>query len=409
MDTTALQTHIETYLHDLCDTYPDRHVGGPGNRAATDLFERVAVEAGFGVERAELACVVWARGSAELSCGMARFALQPGPFSLACDSDAVLKEASTVEELEAGDFLGSVLLVHADLVREQLMPKGFVFYNPDSHRRIVAALELAAPIAIVAATGRNPELTGGLYPFPLIEDGDFDIPTAYTTDVAGEELSRLAGETVSIQIDSARVPAAAVQPIARKRGSGAGRVVLCAHIDSKDGSRGALDNATGAAALLGCMELLADYDGSLTIEVVPFNGEDYYAATGQMHYLAANDGRWGDIVLCLNVDGAGLVGAGTYVSLYDVPARSAGVVERETRGHGFAEGPLWPQSDHSMFVQQGVPSVAVTSENAAYVASQVAHTEKDTLQIVDAGVVASVAGFLSDVVTGLAADGWEAR
>jgi aminopeptidase YwaD len=405
VDDGALHSNIGTYLRELCATYPDRHLGGPGNRAATDLFERVALASGFQVESAELPCVDWARGSAGIEGSGEAFALHPGPYSLACDVTAPLASASTVEELEGGDFAGAVLLLRGDLVREQLMAKGFVFYNPESHRRIVAALEAQAPSAIIAATDRNPELSGGAYPFPLIEDADFDIPNAYTTDVEGEALLGLVGQAVSVRIDSTRVPALAAQPIARKRGSGTGRVVLTAHIDSKDGSPGALDNATGAATLLGCMELLAGYQGPHTVEVVPFNGEDYHAATGQMYYVADNEGRWGDIVLDLNVDGAGSAGSGTEVSFYGVPGGRRQLVERSMRDRGFAEGPQWPQGDHSIFAMQGVPAVAVTSANVFFISSTVAHTERDTLEGVDVGTVVSVAGFLADTVTGLANEG----
>ena len=38
-------------------------------------------------------------------------------------------------------------------------------------------------------TDRNPELVGALYPFPLFEDGDFDIPSVFMT---GDEGLRLA-------------------------------------------------------------------------------------------------------------------------------------------------------------------------------------------------------------------------
>jgi len=408
MNDTVLHSNTEAYLRELCATYPDRHLGGPGNRAATDLFERVAVASGFEVESVELPCVDWVRGSAEVEGGAATFALHPGPYSLACDVTAPFMSASTVEELEGGSFAEAVLLLHGDLAREQLMAKGFVFYNPESHRRIIAALEAQAPSAIIAATGRNPELSGGAYPFPLIEDADFDIPNAYTTDVEGEALLRLVGETVSVRIDSARAPALAAQPIARKRGSAGGRVVLTAHIDSKEESPGALDNATGAAALLGCMELLAGYDGRLTVEVVPFNGEDHYAATGQMHYVADNEGRWGDILLDVNVDGAGAAGSRTEVSFYDVPEQRQSLVEGVMRDQGFAEGPQWPQGDHSIFAMKGVPAVAVTSANVFFISSTVAHTERDTIQGVDTAAVVSVARFLADTVTGLADDGKDA-
>ncbi|MEZ4997668.1 MAG: hypothetical protein R2758_09480 [Bacteroidales bacterium] len=32
---------------------------------------------------------------------------------------------------------------------------------------------------MIGATGRSSALAGGVYPFPLIEDGDFDIPSVY--------------------------------------------------------------------------------------------------------------------------------------------------------------------------------------------------------------------------------------
>lgn len=36
-------------------------------------------------------------------------------------------------------------------------------------------------------------MMGALYPFPLFEDGDFDIPSVYMTDVEGERLAAYAG------------------------------------------------------------------------------------------------------------------------------------------------------------------------------------------------------------------------
>ena len=51
-------------------------------------------------------------------------------------------------------------------------------------------------MAIIAATGRDPGLAGGVYPFPLIEDGDFDIPSVYMKDVEGDRLADYAGQEV---------------------------------------------------------------------------------------------------------------------------------------------------------------------------------------------------------------------
>jgi aminopeptidase YwaD len=113
-------------------------------------------------------------------------------------------------------------------------------------------------------------------------------------------------------------------------------------------------------------------------------------------------------VLDLNVDGAGSAGSCTEVSFYGVPERRQNLVESVMRDRGFAEGPQWPQGDHSIFAMNGVPAVAVTSANVFFISSTVAHTERDTIEGVDLEAVASVAHFLADTVTGLADDGKDA-
>jgi aminopeptidase YwaD len=278
------------------------------------------------------------------------------------------------------------------------MPKNFVFYNPEPHRRIIRAIERQAPVAVIAATGRNPELAGGAYPFPLIEDGDFDIPNAYLTDVEGEALLTAVGERVALQIDSRRIPAQAQHVVATRAGTGAGRICFYAHIDSKDGTPGALDNATGVAVLLGLAELLAEYHGGPSIELVPFNGEDYYAPAGQMRYLAENEGRLSDILLGCNIDGAGFAGAQTEVSLYGLSPRVEVAVRTAMERAGVAEGPQWVQGDHTLLVQNGVPALAVTSADVFFNVSTVAHTPDDTIDLVDPAALVGAASFFSGLV-----------
>lgn len=392
----TLEARLAEYLR-----LPDRHVGGPGNRAATDLFEQVAREAGWEVDRAELPCLEWSSGLSVVEVRGETIVLHAGPYSRPCAVTAPLTTASSVEEIERGDHAGAILLLDGEVAREQLAPKNFAFYNPASHARIVAAIESSGAVAVLAATGIDPGLAGGLSPFPLIEDGDFDLPNAYLSEHAGARARAHAGERANLRIDSARRPAVAVQPVARKAGTGDGRIVVFAHIDSKDGSPGALDNATGVTALLGVLELLADRAPYLSVEVVPLNGEDYYAATGQMHWLTANEGRMGDIVLGVNVDGAGLAGAATAVSRYGLDDRAGAVVDAAVAGRsGFAEGPQWPQGDHSLLTMHGVPAVAVTSEDVFFVATTIAHTARDVAELVDVAAVAEVSRFIDAVVRG---------
>ena len=64
------------------------------------------------------------------------------------------------------------------------------------------------------------------------------------------------------------------------------------------------------------------------------------------------------------------------------------------------EGPQWPQGDHSIFVQNGCPAIAVTSEwfSSNMESQDVTHTPKDNLGIVDAGKVVEIAEALNVLV-----------
>ncbi len=79
------------------------------------------------------------------------------------------------------------------------MPKNFVFYNPEEHQRIISVLESSGVKAIICATGRNPALAGGVYPFPLIEDGDFNIPSVYMTEDEAARILPYVGKKVFLQ------------------------------------------------------------------------------------------------------------------------------------------------------------------------------------------------------------------
>ena len=65
------------------------------------------------------------------------------------------------------------------------------------------------------------------------------------------------------------------------------------------------------AALLGVAELLADYDGPYRVELIPMNGEDYYASSGEHLFVAANEGAGMRSLGTVNMDAIGAKGAST--------------------------------------------------------------------------------------------------
>ena len=394
-----LSKRAEVYLHRLCLEIPHRRVGSEGNRAATAFFAETIASFGFSTECAEFDCLDWSRGEARLVAGGESFEVHISPYSLGCRASVPLVIASTVDGLERVEAAGKILLLRGDLTKEQLMPKNFPFYNPEEHQKIVRLLETKSPAAIVAATSRNPDLAGGMYPFPLIEDGDFDIPSVYMTDEEGDRLAGHAGMEVSLEIEAKRLPAKGYNVIARKGPDSGRRIVLCAHIDTKEGTPGALDNATGVAVLLLLAELMQDYAGDMGIEMVALNGEDDYSAAGQILYLRENADTLGQVVLAINMDAAGYHEGDTAYSLYGCPDEIAGAIrEAFSKQDGMIEGEQWYQGDHSIFAQNQVPAMAITSEQFVELSTQVTHTMKDRPEIVDCEKLADLALALRELL-----------
>lgn len=389
------------YLKKLCEDIEDRSVGSAGNRQATIFFEKEMTGFGWSCETSELNVVDWEEGGATLQAEDTRFKVLVSPYSPGCDVREELIGISSIEELGQAEIGGKVVLLYGEIAKEQLMPKNFVFYNPEEHQRVIALLEEKRPVAIISATGRNSALAGGAYPFPLIEDGDFDIPSVYMTEEEGERLLSHAGKSVRLKSHSKRIPARAYNVIARKGKNATGRIVITAHIDAKKGTPGAIDNATGVIVLLLIAEMLRDYDGERMLEIVALNGEDYFAVPGQMDYIRKNQNRFNEILLNINIDGAGYKEGKSTFSLFGLPPEMEENVKRIlAENDGITDGIPWPQGDHSIFIQQGCPAIAVSSKWLIdHMDSQtITHTPKDNPGIVDCRKLVGIAEALNQLL-----------
>ena len=398
-----LEQKARAYIDTLCRKIQDRSVGSSGNIEATSFFAHTIAQFGWDVEEDELAAMDWISGGTEVTCGNESFSAHACPYSEGCRAEAGLVVIRDAAQLEVVPITGKILLLTGGIAKEQLMPKNFVFYNPENHRHIISVLEREKPAALICATGRNSALAGGAYPFPLIEDGDFDIPCVFMKDIEGERLAAHAGKPVRVSSDTKRIPSRAYNVTARK-GSGGKRIVITAHIDAKKGTPGAIDNATGVASLLLAAELLSEYKGNHALEIIALNGEDYYAVPGQMSFIKKNEGRFGDIALNINIDGAGYHEGYTALSFYGAPdsTKKAFLDAAEETG-GAAEGPQWPQGDHSIFAQYGVPAVAITSRwfCDSMETQSVTHTPEDHPGIVNFSRIADIAEIIARAVVSL--------
>ena len=399
MTSDRLTEKAESYLQRLCVEIPSRRVGSEGNRAATDFFARIVSSCGFETESPEFDCIDWSHDDVHLTVDGVSFEAFASPYSLGCHVSAPLVVAATVEELEATEVSNEIILLRGDIAREQLMPKNFTFYNPDHHKRIVKLLETKKPRAIIAATTQDLVMVGSMYPFPLIEDGDFGIPSVYMTEEEGNRLAEHAGKEISLESRANRIPAKGCNVIACKGANPDRRVVLFAHIDAKIGTPGAIDNASGVIVLLLLAELLADYSGNLGIEIVAMNGEDYYSSPGEQQYLTINAGRFDEIILGINLDDVGYHKGNVAYSLYDCPSDIATSIQEVFSVYqDIVEGEPWYQGDHGLFLINKIPALAITSELLNEVMAEITHTPKDRPEIVDTTKLVCAALALRDLL-----------
>ena len=388
------------YIGHLCNVISTRRLGTQGNCDATAYFQAQVAQFGFSVRTQPFDCIESRLGASTLNIDNVPFEIHASPFARGCDCSAELVCAETLAELESSSVRGKILLLHGEVAREQLMPKGFVFYNPDEHQHIYHVLEEKQPAAILTATSKNPDAVGAIYPFPMIEDGDFDIPTAYLKDVEGERLLAYQGKKAALNISAERIPSHGENVLASTGGSE--KIVVCAHIDTKENTPGALDNASGISIMLLLAELLKEYAGDLGVEIVALNGEEYYNTPGQLEYLRQYADDFSSIQLAINLDDIGYVKGRTAFSFYGVQDEIAGQIRSVYKGKSdFFEGPPWFQSDHGIFMAKGVPAMAITEENVLELMAEVTHTEQDNPAIIDPGKLADNALALHEIISHL--------
>lgn len=382
----------ESYVLALSSLKPNRRTGSKGNKEATAFCGGVLKRFGYEVDDTPFPCLDFASDGASLKCGEADFEVLVSPYSLGCEVSAELITAKTVDELKTCDCRGKILLLHGDICNEQLMPKNFSFYNPESHKLVYSLLEEKSPLAIITATKKNAELVGAMDPFPLIEDGDFDLPSVYCTDKTGKSITEQDGGVFELKSNARRISSSGCNIIAEKQGGKGRKVVVCAHIDAYGDSPGASDNASGVAVLMLLGEMLNGVDLGVNVELVAFNGEDNYSAAGQKDYLKRYSKELKDIELVINIDDVGYKKGKTAFSLYNCPDGLSEKIRSAFKGYdSILEGEPWYQSDHMIFVQKEISAIAITSEEVAELMATITHTGKDTPDVLDYTKVVDVA------------------
>jgi aminopeptidase YwaD len=362
----------------LCGVEGDRRPGSPGNRQAVAYVAARFADAGWAVDVPDFPCLDWTGGTGRVVVRDAVVPIVPSPYGLGVRTAGPVRVVRTVDDLRRPDLTGSVLVATGELTTAPLTPKRYPFYQSDHDAEVIEAIESARPQVVLAITGTHPDLCGAVDPFPWIEDGDFPIPAASVRAAEAGLLLTHEGDIASVEVEAERRPSVAQNVVARRGPHGA-RLTIAAHIDTKPGTPGAVDNAASVAALVLAAERLGDRPLPIGVELLAVNGEDHFAAPGERAWLEDNEGALDQIELFVNADGAGYRRGRTAYSFYNVDDERRKSMRRVLdEFEHLVEGPAWFQSDHAIFAGLGRPALAFTTELVSEMLVELFHAPTDT-------------------------------
>ncbi|MBO5153066.1 MAG: M28 family peptidase [Eubacterium sp.] len=375
----------------------ERPVGSKNNRDILLYLENLMMKMGYDIKKLPFTCTTCETGESCLTLNDRRIEIQASPFSQPFEGSGRLVFVKSLEELETADCHDCILVVGGEMVATPLQPKEYPFYYPEEHRYLIELFERKQPAAIIAATGKH--ALCGLQPFPLFEDGNFLIPSAYVPEAMFEELQGNGKEGVArVSIQTKNKQQNSYQLVAQKRNkSNHGKIIVCAHMDTKYRTQGALDNAVGVVVLLEAAARLVN--SNYNIDIVPFNGEEYYEASGEVEYLKYISSRQDKVSLVINIDSPCHAGSKIAVSLYNFDDSAREVVGRlmQTQNE-VVYGPEWYAGDHAAFAFREIPCMVLTSSDLFEGGLDNTHTMRDTLDTVDLSQVELAANFINQAV-----------
>ncbi len=386
MDSNRLMQHLRALL-----AKGERPIGSPANQAAADYIRDTFQSASLEVEEQPYPCTGWEHTSTQFSISGQAQPAQANAFSLHCDAAGEVLPVSTLAELESADIAGRILLFYGDLAKQPIAPLAW-FLSTERDRRIIERLHAARPAALLCPPAVTLEYE------QVSEDWALEVAAATILPEAVLRLLAHPQEPVALRIEAWRYPATARNIVARKRAPGADqRVVLCAHFDTKINTPGATDNAASAAALLTLAEESSPRQWPFDLEFIAFNGEEYLPI-GDDEYLRRAGDTLDQILVAINMDGAGAALGATTIALYAVsPAFEEHIDRLILKYPGVVKVEPWPESNHSTFSFRGVPALAIGSVGAR----NIAHTPQDKLEMVSPARLVETAQLAQDILASL--------
>lgn len=225
-------------------------------------------------------------------------------------------------------------------------------------------------------------------------------PTVMIGEEDGRRLEQLVsagGVSATLRIDSAfHAGAVATNVIARLEGADqrkAGeQILVMAHFDTQYTGPGAVDNASGVAAVLALAEHFARERPQRSLLFALYSGEEVGFVGAKYHLATLRErGEFPSIRAVLNLDMLAcnepnwIHASEDFLAQQSARLAAAEIGVAEKYGGLEIVTPCWPSGDQDPFDDEGVPCVSFTWKGYKY---PYTHTPEDTSDKVDAAVLA---------------------
>lgn len=408
-----LQAVLQRHLEHVAGTIGPRMIGTMGNIAAADYIEDRFHAINLTVQRQPYVCPAWTADVCRLQIGGWTLDAIPNTYSPSCHVTAYLTAVRTLTELAAIDATNRILLLCGELTADPIMTLvDHAIYLPERDRAIGQLLRQKAPAAIITVS-----LAHGYTPI-LLEDPRLNIPSVTVSAEAGRYILQQSALPITLEITSETKPGETANLIGVTQLTGTQRIIVCAHYDTKNGTSGAWDNASGVVALLALAEHYAVEPPPVTIEFIAFSAEEYgiedsyedpYLAQfglaippfvyGQEIVASYKPSALDDVLAVINLDGIGLVlGANTVATMACSDELKALVNSVKVDFPGILAINGWPASNHYGFYANGIPSIPIGSLEL----KNIMHTAADTIDWVSTEQITEVVSFVQRLVLALA-------
>ena len=318
------------------DLAVERPTGSKNDEKVAELLCREAEGQGLKVIKLSFETKLWNKKYSFAENGSRKVELYPGPFSGAFSGMAKVALCNNWNDVRNNS--DSIVVLRKGMCGEMLMPVNFPVYFPPEHDEKYNIIKEVNPKCIITESGKT-----------NFEDGNLQFAYAYKDSDEFFE-----GQTEAyVEINSECSIESTSQPFFEKKGEKDSVILVCAHMDSKYATPGALDNAAGVFSLYRLFEKLKDEKTGSTIHFVPFNGEENYGIPGQLKYLDYIKEKELPIVSVFNIDSPGFLGSQNAVSFYNIDLTRQEQLLAGTKH--LQKCKEWYAGDHTIFINRKIP------------------------------------------------------